>query len=343
MADPLINVAGDIIDTGILKQVAPGVHWLRMPLPFQLNHINLWVLEDDDGWTLVDTGINREETQAAWEGLFAGPLAGRPVNRIIVTHFHPDHMGLAGWLTEKFGVEMWATEKEWGTASGLYRDTGPEHVDRARVFYQAAGFNDELMIEVDKRQNPYPTRVSLIPESYRKIVDGEMIDIGGRDWRVIVGTGHSPEHACLYCLDDHILISGDQILPKITPNVSVWPQFPEMDPLSLFLASIDKFRDLASDTLVLPSHNWPFHGLIERLDQLAHHHDERLDEVVAACAVEPLTGTDVLKHLFKRKLDTHQLFFAIGESLAHLHYLESQDRITKESGPGGVDLFRAVV
>lgn len=340
VTDPLNNVAGDIIDTGILKEVAPGIHWLRMPLPFQLNHINLWVLEDGDGWTLVDTGINRDETKDAWEGLFKGPLSGRPVKRIIVTHFHPDHMGLAGWLTEKFDVQMWATETEWGTASRLYKDTGPEHVERARFFYHAAGFDDALMEEVDKRQNPYPRRVSTIPDSYRKISDGEIIDIGGRNWQVIVGTGHSPEHACLYCSDPNVLISGDQILPKITPNVSVFPQFPERNPLELFISSLDNFRGLDPDTLVLPSHNWPFRGLIERLDQLAHHHDERLDEVVAAC-VEPLCAIDVQNHLFKRELDVHQFFFAIGESLSHINYLVGRGRLNRETDANGVDQYRA--
>jgi len=342
VSDPLLNVIGRLPETGDVLEVAPGILWLRMPLPFALNHINLWVLEDGDGWTLVDTGINRDDTKAAWEALFAGPLAGRPVKRLIVTHFHPDHMGLAGWLTEKFGIEMWTTETEWRTASTLFDDAHrDELVHQARQFYQAAGFDATLMAEVEARGNPYPKRVSSIPKTYRKIAGGETIDIGGRGWRVMIGTGHSPEHACLYCADAGVLISGDQILPKITPNVSVWPQFPEQDPLALFLASLKTFLPLPEATLTLPSHNWPFLGLRERLNMMAHHHDERLDDVVRACT-EPLNGFDVLKHLFKRDLDSHQLFFAIGESLAHLHYLMGQGRISRERGGDGVDLFRAV-
>jgi glyoxylase-like metal-dependent hydrolase (beta-lactamase superfamily II) len=340
VADPLLNVAGDIIETATLNEVAPGVHWLRMPLPFALDHINLWVLEDGDGWTLVDTGINSDDVRAAWAVLFDGPLKGRPVKRVIVTHFHPDHMGLAGWLCEKFAVPLWTTGTEWAIARKLYDEKGPEHAARARTFYHAAGFDAPLMAEVDKRQNPYPERISPVPETFHKIADGDVIDVGGRGWRVIVGTGHSPEHACLYSQSAKVLISGDQILPKITPNVSVWPQLPELNPLKKFLESLEKFRGLDSETLVLPSHNWPFKGLHKRLEQLANHHDERLDDVVRACAT-PLNATQVLGHLFKRELDSHQLFFAIGESLAHLHYLIGQGRIARETGADGVDLFRA--
>ncbi len=341
MPDPLVNVIGRLPETGETLEVAPGVLWLRMPLPFALDHINLWALEDGDGWTLIDTGINRPETTDAWEILFAGPLAGRPVKRLIVTHFHPDHMGLAGWLTEKFGIEMWTTETEWQTASTLYYgEHNDELIDMARTFYQAAGFNAALMAEVEARGNPFPRRVSPIPKTYTKIAAGDAIEIGGRDWRVMIGTGHSPEHACLYCEDAGVLISGDQILPKITPNVSVWPQHADLDPLALFLGSLKTFAPLPEDTLTLPSHNWPFLGLRERLDIMAHHHDERLDDVVRACS-DPLNGFQVLKHLFKRELDSHQLFFAIGESLAHLHYLMGQGRVSREMGADGVNLFRA--
>ncbi|MBL6958709.1 MAG: MBL fold metallo-hydrolase [Rhodospirillales bacterium] len=327
---------------GEIREAAPGVFWLRMPLPFKLDHINLWLLEDGDGWTIIDTGINRDEVKAAWEQVFADHFTDRPLKRVIVTHFHPDHIGLAGWLTERFDVELWTSAAEWTFARMLSIDTGEDLMDCFRRFYRLAGFDDDLMALVEKRANPYPTRVSPIPTAFRRISDGDEIDINGRTWRIMVGTGHAPEHCCLYCEDLNVLISGDQILPIITPNISIWPQEPDADPLKLYLGSLPRFKPLPDDVLVLPSHKWPFTGLHGRLDVLAHHHDERLEETFAACA-EPLTGVEVLKHLFKRELDDHQVFFAIGESLAHLHYLMGQGRIEKIQGKDSTpDRYRQV-
>lgn len=328
-------------ETGDMREVAPGVHWLRMPLPFKLDHINLWLVEDGDGWTAVDTGIARDEVKEAWEQIFASRLGGRPIKRVIVTHFHPDHMGLAGWLCERFALRLWATMGEWAFGRMLSLDSGALYRQAVYRFYQGAGFDDQLLEMVAGRGNPYAARVSPIPVSYRRLQGGETIDIGGGDWRVIVGTGHSPEHAGLFSEQLGVLISGDQILPRISPNVSVWPQEPEADPLALFLGSLDAFRSLPGETLVLPSHDWPFTGLHGRLDELAHHHDGRLAETLDICA-QPRTGSDVLKGLFDRELDQHQVFFAIGESLAHLHYLEGQGRIERRRRDDGVILFSRV-
>lgn len=320
-------------------KVAEGIHWLRMPLPFKLDHINLWLLEDGDGWTIVDTGICTDAVKSAWETLFQGAMEGRPVKRVIVTHFHPDHAGLAGWLTERFKVPLVMPLTEWTFGRMLYLDGPDQSLETFRAFYKRAGFTPELMETVSRRVGGYKNAVSQIPTAFQRISDGECIEIGGRSWRMIVGRGHSPEHACLYCEEADVLISGDQVLPKISPNVSVWPQEPEGTPLGLYIDSIDHIRrQVPGDPLVLPSHNWPFKGLHARLDDLDAHHVERLDETFQSLH-EPSTGVDVLYRLFKRQLDEHQTFFAIGETLAHLHHLMAEGRITRERREDGVEIF----
>jgi glyoxylase-like metal-dependent hydrolase (beta-lactamase superfamily II) len=326
-------------------EVASGVRWLRMPLPFKLDHINLWMLEDGDGWTLVDTGINTDETRAAWDRVFERTLGGKPVKRIIVTHFHPDHVGLAGWLAARFRVPLWMPYAEWTTGRMLSFETGQTAGPVFHAFYKAAGFTGDRLAQVDRRVGRYGGNITAIPASIERIAHGDDIKIGDHVWRVIEGNGHSPEHACLHCPALGVLISGDQILPKISPNVSVWPQEPEADPLARFLHSLGRFRGLPADTLVLPSHNWPFRGLLARLDDLAQHHEDRLDDAQAACVardnVGGATGVDVLNHLFKRELDTHQMFFALGESLAHLHHLMTLGRVSRFIDANGVYRYQA--
>jgi len=323
---------------GEIREAAPGVFWVRMPLPFRLDHINLWLIEEDDGWTVIDTGIACDETKAAWERIVAGRLGGKPLRRMIVTHFHPDHVGLAGWMAERFGAALWMPFAEWAFARVLGAGSGAAAEEGYRRFYRAAGFGPDLMALVGARSGNYATRVSPIPFAVRRIEDGEIVVIGGRDWRVIVGGGHSHEHASLYCAELGVLIAGDQILPQISPNVSVWPSEPEADPLRHFLDALEKFRGLPADTLVLPGHRRPFTGLPGRLDALARHHDERLARTWAACAV-PRTGLDVLNVLFEQALDGHQVFFAIGESLAHLHFLIGRGRMRRTRRADGVELF----
>lgn len=323
---------------GEVREAAPGVFWVRMPLPFRLDHINLWLIEEEDGWTVIDTGIACEETKAAWERIMATHCAGKPLRRMIVTHFHPDHVGLAGWMADRFGAQLWMPLAEWAVARVLGAGASPAAEEGYRRFYHAAGFGPDLMGLVASRSGNYATRISPIPFAVRRIEDDEMLAIGGRNWRVIVGGGHSYEHASLYCAELGVLIAGDQVLPQISPNVSVWPSEPEADPLRHFLASLDKFGPLPADTLVLPGHRRPFTGLPGRLKALAAHHDERLARTWEACA-EPRTGLDVLKVLFEQSLDDHQVFFAVGESLAHLHFLVGQGRMTRTCREDGVCLF----
>jgi glyoxylase-like metal-dependent hydrolase (beta-lactamase superfamily II) len=323
---------------GKTQPVAPGVEWLRMPLPFVLNHINLWLLEDGDGWTIIDTGYAMPETVASWERVFSERLARLPVTRIIVTHHHPDHVGLADWLCERWQVPLWTTEKEWLFARML-TGNGDDSADQRRAFARRAGLDAAASEVFGEHHRGYRRGVPSVPASFHRLSDGSIIEIGGRDWRVVVGEGHAPELACLYCAQTGVLISGDQVLPKISPNVSVHAYEPDGNPLARFLHSLDKLRAaVPPETLVLPSHNLPFYGLHARIDEIAAHHQSRCEEVIAACT-QPRSAKDLLPVLFRRPLDRHQTAFALGEALAHLHYLEVQDEVVRIAGDDGVARF----
>jgi glyoxylase-like metal-dependent hydrolase (beta-lactamase superfamily II) len=325
-------------DPGTTRAIAPGVEWVRMPLPFALDHINLWVLEDGNGWTIVDTGYATEVTTALWERIFVERLGGRPVTRVIVTHHHPDHIGLADWLCERWRVPLWTTEKEWLFARMLTGNSD-DAADLRCAFARRAGLDAAASEIFGEHHRGYRRGVPSVPASFRRLADGSVVEIGGRAWRVIVGEGHSPELACLYCSETGVLISGDQVLPKISPNVSVHAYEPDGDPLARFLRSLDKFRAAVPlETLVLPSHNLPFFGLHARIDALAAHHQARCGEVVTAC-VRPRNAKELLPVLFQRPLDRHQTAFALGEALAHLHYLEARGELSRVSGEDGVARF----
>jgi glyoxylase-like metal-dependent hydrolase (beta-lactamase superfamily II) len=310
-----------------------------MPLPFALDHINLWLIQEDDGWVLIDAGIPDQRSRDLWLSVFDGPMAGKPVTRLLVTHFHPDHMGLAAWFEERFGIPMEATRAEWLYGRTLSLDTTGTMVDASHRFYHAAGFGEEMLSLVAERRNAYSARVKQVPVSCRRLCAGDRLTLGGREWRVLIGEGHSPELACFWCAELRLLISGDQILPSISPNVSVWSSEPDADPLRLFLQSLDAFRALPADSLVLPSHGRPFYGLRERIDQLIRHHRERLEETYDAC-YQPISAHEMQAIMFPRRLDQHQQFFAIGESLAHLHYLLADGRLVREADAKGVNRFR---
>lgn len=327
---------------GAVRAIAPGVHWLRMLLPFALDHINLWLLEDGDGWTIVDTGLGDEATRVLWDQVLAGAAGKRRVRRVLVTHFHPDHAGNAGWLCERFGVPLWMTQAEYLTAHAV-RDGFAGHVpDATLALFRANGLDDARHAQMGARGNHYRRVVGELPTCYRRIMDGESIAIGAHRWRVIAGYGHAPEHASLYCEALGLVISGDMLLPRISTNVSVWPTDPEGDPLGHFLRSIRRYRELPAATLVLPSHGLPFRGAHARIAQLEAHHEQRLAELLDACREAPRSAADVLELLFRRKLDTHQMFFAMGEAIAHLHYLERAGRLRRAVGDDGVARFAPV-
>jgi len=280
---------------GEAREIRPGLFRVRMPLPFALDHINLWLLQDEGGFTLIDTGIATAEVRAAWDRLAATVLRDRPPIRLICTHFHPDHMGLAGWLAERWGLETWATLGEWAFGRMLSLEEDGPFTAHALAFYRGAGFDAGQLAKIEQRGNAYRKRVAPLPASFRRLHHDDRLCIGGREWQVIVGRGHSPEHACLYSAEAGILIAGDQVLPKISPNISVWPQEPEADSLALYLDSLPQFARLPADTLVLPSHHEPFHGLRARLEALAVHHHRRLAETFIACAGRSVTAAQLVE------------------------------------------------
>lgn len=325
-------------EPGVLLEVSPGVHWLRMPLPFVLDHINLWLLEDADGWTLVDTGIGSESVKAIWQQLLAGPLAGRPLKRIIVTHFHPDHLGLAGWLSRQFNAPVLMTQHEYELASWLHNATGEQRSEQQREFFIRHGLNPTEVDQQSSGVNVYRTRVPELPTDYQRLSHQDRLSIGGNDWQVIVGRGHSPEHLCLYCAELDLLIAGDQILPRISPNISVSFLNPEADPLTDYLASLEDLMTLPPSVRVLPAHGLVFEGLHPRVAALQAHHQERLSLLLSECE-QPQSGETVLSLLFDREFGPHELFFALGEAVAHLHHLLANGLLEQQLDSTGVMRF----
>ncbi|NEX93472.1 MBL fold metallo-hydrolase [Caulobacter sp. 17J65-9] len=328
-------------EPGEAIEVADGVLWLRLPLPFALDHINVWALRDGEGWTVVDTGVASSACKDAWRAALAGPLQGRPVARVLCTHMHPDHVGLAGWLTKKFDCRLWMTRLEYMICRVLVADTGREAPEEGVRFYRACGWSDDQLEGYRTRFGGFGKGVHPLPDGYRRIEDGDQVDIDGRAWRIVVGDGHSPEHACLWRAEDGVLISGDQVLPKISSNVSVWPTEPEADPLSDWLASLAKLkREIPADALVLPSHGDPFRGLHDRLDGLTRGHERSLERLQRMLK-EPKRATDVFGALFARAIGDDMLGMATGESVAHLNCLERRGRAVRELDENGVLWWRA--
>ena len=326
---------------GSTIEVAPGVHWLRMALPFQLDHINLWLLEDGDGWLQIDTGLGNEPTRALWERIFADKIGAKPLRRVLVTHYHPDHAGNAAWLCERFDAPLWMTRGEFLTVHAARNSTAGYTTEAQLELFRANGLDDARGAELLLRGGLYRSMVPDFPVSHRRLFEGERVSAGARDWQVMLGYGHAPEHASLYCAALNVLISGDMLLPKISTNVAVRPIDPMADPLGLFLSSIRRYRELPEDVLVLPSHGIPFRGAHVRVAQLEAHHAERLDALVGACTAAPKSAAELLEVLFHRKLDSSQIFFAMGEAIAHVHHLLYAGRLHRSVDAYGVARFNA--
>jgi len=337
---PVEFLTEHVPEPGEVYEVLPGIRWIRMPLPFQLNHINLWMLEEDDGWVLVDTGIRDDRTKEIWRDIFSRLLNGKPLKRLICTHAHPDHIGLGGWLHREYGAELAITREEW--TFGRIVSRGPmANTEFYHQYLSRVGVPEDELDEYSRHLVSAEHLYEEVPERYERLRDGHSIDIGGNSWQVIVGLGHAMEHACLYCEELNVLIAGDQVLPKISPTVLVHSHEPYANPLKDFLDSNEKLRRLPSSVIVLPSHNTPFTGLHTRLDQFIEHHDERLEKVREICA-EPLSALEVAQKLFPQELDHAGKFFATGEAVSHIRLLEDEGRLKRTEHPDGIDRFQRV-
>lgn len=320
--------------------VAPGVLWLRMPLFAALPWINVWAIADGEGWAIVDTGLKTPATIDAWQAAFANFPGTAQVTRVIVTHMHPDHCGMAGWITERFKVRLWMSRLEYLTCRLMAADTGRSAPTDGIDFFRSAGWDADAIEKYKTKFGSFGEMIYPLPDSYQRLSDGDVLKIGAQEWRVVVGNGHSPEHACLYCPELKLLISGDQVLPRISSNVSVYPTEPDANPLNDWLTSLAAVKArLPDDVLVLPAHNSPFRGLHARIDELTQSHRHNLAQLTEALST-PQRVVDVFGALFSRPIKSGVLGMATGEAVAHLNYLLHAGRVERELDRDGVWWWR---
>lgn len=322
---------------GQVTEVAPGILWARIPLPFRLDHVNIYLIDDGDGWAVLDTGIGDAATRAVWEALVAGPLAGRRLTRLIVTHFHPDHIGLAGWLCERFRMPLLTSQTSYLGCLNISLSPGALDAKPYHDFYTRHGMDSATTALVGSQGHRYLKMVTPLPLTFTRVVAGDTLVIGSRRFEVLAGDGHAPEQIMLYCRDDGVFLAADQVIARISPNVSVWAVDPDGDPLGLYLRSLAALvAQLPPDVLVLPGHQLPFIGLHERCRQLIDHHGGRCDLIEAACSTGPHSVADLVPVLFPRPLDPHQLSFAFSEVHAHVNYMLRTGRLAHGREDGHV-------
>ena len=330
-------------DPGGLIEIAPGLLWLRLPLPYRLDHVNIYLMQNEGGWTVLDTGLGTDESKEIWEAVTAGPLAGEGLKSLVVSHYHPDHVGLAGWLCARFGIEMAMPRPEYLLSLVLQHAPGDYGAEVYRPFYRRHGLDAEATEIVLSRGHEYLRRTSGVPPSYHRIKNGDTLTIGRRDFRVMTGGGHALEQAMLYRPEEKLFLAADQVIARISPNVSVHPMEASLDALGIYLASLRSIRAaVAADVLVLPGHGLPFYGLHDRIEELITHHAERCGLIATSCQSASLSVAEIVPHLFTRTLDAHQTGFAFGEVLAHVNHMLGKGELRQETDAGGVDRYRAV-
>jgi glyoxylase-like metal-dependent hydrolase (beta-lactamase superfamily II) len=323
---------------GTVVEITPGILWARIPLPFRLDHINVYLIDDGDGWAIVDTGIGNEATRALWAAMAGGALAGRAFTRLIVTHHHPDHIGLAGWMCERFDLPLLTSETAYLLCQNVSLSPGALDAKPYRDFYLRHGLDAASTQRVATQGHAYLKMVSGLPPTFERLVAGDTLRIGSRTFEVLTGNGHAPEQVMLYCAADNVFLAADQVLAKITPNISVWAVNPKGDPLGRYLRSLAELKErIPADALVLPGHQLPFRGLHTRADELALHHEKRCALIAEACRSAPCSAAELVPVLFTRQLDPHQMSFAFSETLAHVNFMLRRGELTWAEAAGEVE------
>ena len=335
--DGLVYPFAEAPELGKTIEVAPGILWARIPLPFRLDHVNVYLIDDGDGWAVLDTGLGNDATRAAWEMLLAGPLSGRRLTRLIVTHFHPDHIGLAGWFAQRFELPLLTSQTSYLGCINISLSPGALDTKAYRDFYLQHGLDEATTALVLTRGHQYLKLVTGLPLTFKRLVAGDTLKLGGRAFSVLTGDGHAPEQVMLYCAEEKLFLAADQVLAKISPNVSVWAVEPDGDPLGLYLRSLKAIKNqLAADALVLPGHQLPFYGLHRRIDELIEHHRRRCAAIAEACRKAPQSAADLVPVVFHSPLDPHQMSFAFSEVLAHVNYMLAQGELAWAEPENGV-------
>ncbi len=328
-------------EPGTVTTITPGVLWFRLPLPYRLNHVNIYLIEDTGGWAVLDTGLGTAACRAAWDTILAGPLAGQRLTQMIVTHYHPDHVGLAGWLGSRFGLNLSMPRPEYLYSLALQYAPGDLGAETYRSFYRRHGLSPEVTELVLARGHEYLRRTTGVPTSYHRLKHGDALSIGARAFQVLTGGGHALEQAMLVRPDEKLFFAADQVIARISPNVSVHAMEPDLDALGIYLASLRALREaVAEDVLVLPGHGLPFYGLHTRVGELIEHHGQRCGMIADACRQRPLSVAELVPHIFHRDLDEHQTGFAFGEVLAHVNHMLGGGALVLETDASGADRYR---
>lgn len=329
-------------ESGRLIEVAPGVRWFRLPLPYRLDHVNIYLIEGFGGWTVLDTGLGTDDCRGGWEAILSGPMVRQRLRSMIVTHFHPDHVGLAGWLAKRFDLPLSMPRPEYLYSLALQYAPGDLGADMHRPFYRRHGLSEQVTEAVLGRGHEYLRRTTGVPTTYHRIQHGDLLNVGASEFRVLTGGGHALEQAMLYRPEERLFFAADQVIARISPNVSVHAMEPDLDALGIYLRSLSLLRSsISPDVLVLPGHGLPFYGLHDRIDELIDHHEQRCNAIATACQRQPLSVAEIVPRIFHRELDEHQTGFAFGEVLAHVNHMLGRGQLQLTPSADGIERYRS--